>query len=967
MHPDRQLYIPPRRQDNQAGKATNAEIMDKGHLQGLHPTQKKHPEPKAGHPPRGKLPPGGTVDGDDKTQSGKQESDNQARNHQYWKMRQAQTMAKKVAKRQKIEAQALSVSEKRDGTSSVKHPLCSDNTTSSKHSYKGQDHPLIHQPKGGKMAPDNHGYSKAGEQGTPPHAPSKSTGLRTTEKSKPEIPRFLKENQAVANKAMQPAHHQGRGTQTKKEQRDRSAIWTSGPPISSPLNNPPHPPGPSKPAPVDSAQKLRNKLNDSPRGAQLSMSAIQPVVLEPPKAVGNWNTADTWTKPSDIKMPAPDSNYDIDFRSRPPSNMVIKVAHTVIDKNGKQVVQRPLNPANRQDFPDLPGRGRKEASAPRLQIEVANSSRAQEYAVVKTDEQPKTVESPNKARAPAVQLTSSRTSEVQQSKSSTPEAKGILRYFRPVATSHSPGPTGKKPDTSLGSPLPSAADKLEQPSGIGPVPTSRPTEGRLVTDGSAFLLQALSAHKKMTSDKPQASSGPKKESLANTSGSPVMDEVIANINAKSIASPTSAAPNSSIKSVRGRADDNQSTLSASLNFDDTFKGRNPSVASQKSVVVYHGRQANNPYQTGDQTGDQTLDYIPKDFEPGQLRAWDGNWAPAPVEWDLRDMFDYKKAQHRQSIKNFVLDRYKAFKKGLCSALSLQDDETFTTGASLALGYSHFGKPIDDIHHHHIRATDPFTLNKLHQTAKIAIENYCRVHKTKIQEQEEKRKAKKLTKEERDKMEADFQEQERNMPPNPFTPVANIYIRPARLKDLAQIRAIHNHYTRTSAVTQERVELNDREIRSRFDDCAGEQYPFIVAISRHGRTAEKDEIVVGFAFAEDFGGEGTMWRHTCEAQFYVHARYVRKGIGKNLLDTLFRGMTPYYHYHNGCRFIYTDEEFPRHDGGGARIVGKVLIPFPYFAEEEEQHAWVGHWLAREFNFEHQGTLKGIGHAGTDDKP
>ncbi|KAI4205980.1 MAG: hypothetical protein LQ346_001359 [Caloplaca aetnensis] len=1016
VHPDRQLYIPPRRQDNVAGKASNAKIKDEGHPQrqhptqekhrepkaghpqGLHPMQAKHPEPKAGHPqglypkqekhrepkaghpqglhptqekrhepkaghhPRGKLPSGGTVDGNDKAKSTKQESDNKARNLQYWKMRRAQTKAKKVQKRQKKEGLALSVSEKRDGTSSVKHPIYPDSTTPSNHSYKGQDHPSIHQPKGGKMAPDNHGYSRGGEQGTPPHAFSKSTGNRTAEKPKPDIPRFLKENQAVANRAMLPAHHEGRVTQPKTEQ-SRTAAWSSVPRISSPLNNPSHAPGPSKPAPADSAQKLRNKPNDFPRGAQLNMSAFQPVVLEPPKAVGNWNTADTWTKPSDIKMPAPDSNYDIDFRSRPPSNMVIKVAHTVIDKNGKQVVQRSINPANRQDFPDLPGRGPKEASTPRLQIEIPDSSRAHEHAIVKADEQPKTVKSPIKAKAPAVQLTSSGTTEDKQSKSSTPEAKGILRYFRPVATSHSPGPTDKKPDTSLGSRLPSAVAQLEQPSGIGPAPISRPAEGRLVTDGSAFLLQALSAHKKMTSDNPQASSGPKKESLGNTSGSPVMDEVIANINAKSIASPTSADPNSSVKSVRGRADDKRSMLSASLNFEDTFKGRNPSVASQKSVVVYQGRQANNPYQTGD----QTLEYIPKDFEPGQLRAWDGNWAPAPVEWDLRDMFDYKKAQHRESIKNFVLDRYKAFKKGLCPALLVQDCEAFTTGASLALGYSHFGKPINDVHHHHIRATDPFTLNKLHQTAKIAIENYCRVHKTKIQEQEQKRKAKKLSKEERDKMEADIQEQMRNMPPNPFTPVANIYIRPARLKDLAQIRAIYNHYTRTSAVTQERVELNDREIRSRFDDCATEQYPFIVAISRHGRTAEKDEVVVGFAFAEDYGGEGTMWRHTCEAQFFVHARHVRKGIGKNLLDTLFRGMTPYYHYHNGCRFMYTDEEFPRHDGGGARIVSNVLIPFAYFVDEEDQHAWLGHWLAREFNFEHQGTLKGIGHAGIDDKP
>ncbi|KAL8927281.1 MAG: hypothetical protein Q9208_002458 [Pyrenodesmia sp. 3 TL-2023] len=864
-------------------------------------------------------------------------------------------------KHEEEEGLALSASEERGGASSVKHYTHPDKTF--KKQNKKQTPPPAHDHEDSNMTPSKYGHGRDDEQGTPPHAFSKSMGYRTAEKPKPEIPRFLKENQAAANRAMQSPHGQGRGTQPKNGQRDNTAISTSTPPISKQFNNPPHPPGSSKPAPTDSAPKLRNKTNDSPRGAHRNMQATQPVVLEPPKAVGNWNTADTWTKPGDIKMPAPDSLYDIDFRTRPPSNIVVKVAHTVIDKHGKQVVQRSINPASRQEFPDLPGKGKKEASTPRLQIEVANSSPAHEIATPKADEKPKTVTSPQKSPAPAVQLTSPGTTEDQQYKSSTPEVKGILRYFRPVATSHSPESTDEKPDTTVSSRLPVETDPLEQPSGIEPSRTPKPTEGRLLTDGSAFLLQALSAHKKMTSDKQQASSTQVKKSSDDQSGTPVMDEVIANINAKSMASPTSPDTNNSNKSVRGGADDKLSSLSASLNFEDTFKGRNPSVASQKSDVVFQGRQANNPYHTGN----QELDYIPKDFEPGQLRAWDGNWAPAPVEWDLRDMFDYKKAQHRQTIKNFVLDRYKAFKDGLCPALSVENDEPFTTGASLAVGFSHFGKPIDPIHHHHIRATDPFTLNKLNQTAKFAIENYCRVHKIKIQEKEEKRKAKKLSQEERAKMEADIQEQMRNAPPNPFTPVANIYIRPARLKDLAQIRAIHNYYTRTSAVTQERVELGDREVRARFDDCASEQYPFIVAISRHGRTADKDEVVVGFAFAEDFGGEGTMWRHTCEAQFYVDARHVRKGIGKNLLDTLFRGMTPYYHYHNGCRFLYTDDEFPRHDGGGARMVSKILIPFAYFAHEEDQHAWLGPWLAREFNFEHQGTLKGVGHAGIDDKP
>lgn len=861
---------------------------------------------------------------------------------------------------------------------------------------------------------------------------------RTIPKPKPELPHFLKENQAIANKTMQPSHVPDKGPlqQAAVSRLAQLGADQMGSELGTERSgaqkldqipkglNLMEPQGDNLTKPSDASKPSTQML---PPTTATNLPPAQATTVERPKVVGTWKAGDAWANPRKIEMPKPDSFYDIDFRSRPPNNVVITLAPTEVDKSGKQEVQKHPISAAKTEFSDLTktvqSPYRKENNSPNKQASIKQAGQdvpPHKRMPVKQVEQPATVElsqqpvyiSPHKrlpvkqdeqaqgsllphkptegkeavagfsstavikhvngqsndvVNAPtshynnsviadknnsAAQLTSSKLTQDQllaQEKPSAPQPKGILRYFRPVALDQKQQAVDSKPEVSL----PTCVTV--------PSPTPKPTGVGLLTDGSAFVAQALSNMKQKASDKAKASTLAPKKPSANTAGAPVMDEVIANINAKAMAmaSPQPAVPSISNQSVRGRADDELSTISASLNFDDTFKGRNASITSETSVIVYQGRQANNPYQTNEMLG------LPKDYEVGQLRGWDGNWVPPPVEWDLRDMFDYRKPQHQQLIKNFVLDRYQAFKKGLCPALNI-NSEIFTSGASLAVGLTRFGKPIDPNDHHHIRATDPFTLHKLHQTAALATENFCRVNKDKLEKEQEKERLKKLTKEEKAKMREEYEAMLRNAPPNPWKPVANIYIRPARVKDLPQVRAIHNHYTRTSPVTQERVELGDREMRSRFDDCAAEKYPFIVAIYCHGRTTEKDELVVGFAYAEDYGGENTMWRHSCEVQFYVHSRYLRKGIGKNLLDTLLRGVTPYYHHRNGTHFRYTEEEYYRHDGGGLRIINKVIVPFPYMAEEKEQQKWVGEWLQREFEFEVQCDMEGIGHTGAADK-
>lgn len=437
-------------------------------------------------------------------------------------------------------------------------------------------------------------------------------------------------------------------------------------------------------------------------------------------------------------------------------------------------------------------------------------------------------------------------------------------------------------------------------------------------------------------------------------------------------SPTgSVEADASDASMRGEGNGNSlSSIPDSIFFEYAYNGHDASVPSE---IVFQGRKPKNPYK------DLREGPLPVPgwegaavpvYVPGQLMGWDGNWQEAPVEWDRRDLYDYKAPEHQQNVRNFIQDRYEAYKGGLCPAIKVEDDRLFMEGHALAMGVQHFGKPIPRSEHHHLPPDDPFSLGKLTRTAEIAIANYVRVNAQRLQEQANRERAaaeRKSTKAQRiaeyQAREAALAEEARKAPPNPFLPRINIYIRPAQEKDLSQIRDIHNLHIRISTTTGELTELSEREWRSRFDDAESDKFPFLVAILKHhgkmDRGQGKKEKVVGFTYAEDFAGEHTLWRHTCEVQIHVHQQYLHQGVGKNLMDCLLRGINPTYQARNAVEFAFTPGENDRYEGGGERIFSNIIFALPYAADEEERCQWIAQWLIDSFHFECQAILKGVG--------
>ncbi|KAL8688383.1 MAG: hypothetical protein Q9218_005690 [Villophora microphyllina] len=741
-----------------------------------------------------------------------------------------------------------------------------------------------------------------------------------------------------------------------------------------------------------------------------------------------WTSPGLFNVPADYET----SRDDIDFTTRPVSGLKIRVAQTARDVTGKQAVQRAINPDDKAEYPTLTTSVTKKLTSKQAVsgtlalAEEEKSARLPPHKRIQVKVPPPAESTPIKDPVKAEQSGDNlkvRSDEINSMRGSSLPAQRIkepyilphLRVPKPV---HAGGPVEDKSPQPVAVVLP---PHLRQPQksadhrAVEAKPSTQTHKGdsftvpahtlsaqaqsgntssRLVTKASSFLSQTAQLSDQFTHRMQLANSVTLATTAPTVEASPkVPDSDVGSLGDSQqpgmVPISRSSMPNHNIQialvkqqdahddtfeenyvtglqvrmpsasepaeqsfsnaSVRGKDDENISQLAVSLTFDDAFKGSNPSDIYPK--VPDDGE---NPYR--------------KNEYENSLRGWDGDWGPAPIEWDRRGMYDLNKPEHKEYVQNFVKDRIGAYEAGLCPPVVI-DDEDFTLGRSLAIGGLKFDKPIHVSEHHHIRDTDPFTLHHIHGTAKMAIDNWLRVTK-KQQEKEEAEEARKLSKVERKarKQVASEKAVMEVVPPNPYQPKSNIYVRPARVKDLPQIRDIFNHYiTTTTAVTGERYEVSDRGWRDRFDNAITEKYPFIVAVIRHQQSRKfGGEKVVGFTYAEDFEGEQSMWRHTCELQFYVDHDYVKMGVGKNLVDCIMRGLNSLYRPKGAVDFVLHDSETPRHEDGGERLLSHVLVPYAYLADQVEQRKWVGEWLIREFGFKLKGTLDGIGRIGNPGK-
>ncbi|KAK1075448.1 hypothetical protein LTR12_015256 [Friedmanniomyces endolithicus] len=182
------------------------------------------------------------------------------------------------------------------------------------------------------------------------------------------------------------------------------------------------------------------------------------------------------------------------------------------------------------------------------------------------------------------------------------------------------------------------------------------------------------------------------------------------------------------------------------------------------------------------------------------------------------------------------------------------------------------------------------------------------------------------------------------------PTLNLYLRSARPADMDRVRDIYNHYIAFTSCAPETQPLTTPDMQARLDSVLASGLPFLVACERGGKVparrsrkkygGEEEDLIlpdrlVGFAMAQEFGddGLGGMYRFACEIRVFV-----KRNPG----------------YAEAGGFEVQGEEL---EGGCvSRVVQSIIARVPY--EKPERLEWTGRWLSS-LGFEQVADLPGIG--------
>jgi L-amino acid N-acyltransferase YncA len=200
----------------------------------------------------------------------------------------------------------------------------------------------------------------------------------------------------------------------------------------------------------------------------------------------------------------------------------------------------------------------------------------------------------------------------------------------------------------------------------------------------------------------------------------------------------------------------------------------------------------------------------------------------------------------------------------------------------------------------------------------------------------------------------------------------LFVRAARKEDMEAIANIYNFYILNTTSTPEIDPRTKDQMQQRWKDTRLNRMPYLVACERGGiikarannkkskrnmRGGDEDiilpDVVIGFAFADDFNDLKGIYRFTAEMEVYVHTDYYMKGVGKCLLDKLMGLLDSHYLERGGYEVVGEDM-----DGTGqARVVKNIVVHLSY--DKPEKLEWIGKWLEGWLQFRRVGVLDGIG--------
>lgn len=119
---------------------------------------------------------------------------------------------------------------------------------------------------------------------------------------------------------------------------------------------------------------------------------------------------------------------------------------------------------------------------------------------------------------------------------------------------------------------------------------------------------------------------------------------------------------------------------------------------------------------------------------------------------------------------------------------------------------------------------------------------------------------------------------------------------------------------------------------------------------------KQENVVGFAVAADFGSKLTAYHSTVEVEVMVHQDFLHQGIGRALMDRILSALSPDHNLLDCAPFLYTNG-LSQWIGGGSRQAKAIMVNVLFINGKEDTFTWRKQWLTN-YGFEHIGTLPNV---------
>ncbi|KAM3070314.1 hypothetical protein ACMFMG_010146 [Clarireedia jacksonii] len=345
-----------------------------------------------------------------------------------------------------------------------------------------------------------------------------------------------------------------------------------------------------------------------------------------------------------------------------------------------------------------------------------------------------------------------------------------------------------------------------------------------------------------------------------------------------------------------------------------------------------------------------------------LVDWDGeSWMPPPI-WEERGEFD----------NGFISAYINEWAATVAPPSNLVDvfSEGFTSGKGVVNNYILSEAPLHEDIEPDVKNPSS-ELKRLIQTSETASALYC----TKLEKSKKSREISII--------QSEIHQKEilaRQPEPNPFRPKIDTYLRPAIESDIAHILQIYNHYINHSHIPEDQDPLTEEDITFLIKNAKEEKLPVIVAVkgrvplqspyTKSKMKLPQYEHIIGFAFS-DVRGYGISGksngrsRYTTNMHVYVHHKFVRKGVGRSLMDRLLQIMSRAWAARGGYDWLNPDLN-PIYETDGARRCHQIVIELPVLGKNDPNYPWIKEFLQK-FWFMEESRLKGVGRTSTKESP